>query len=97
MENHAKAPTFTLLAIEGLEIGLRSHIGRRANIENSTDLGLVYNLAETKIDNNGIEVLIDYDIGGFEVSMKDVLVDQVTNSLKNLAEDMTDLLLTQSL
>lgn len=72
IENHADAPTLTLLAVQSLEICFWSHIRRRANVEDSADLGRMDDLAEAEIYDDRVELLIDDNVRRLEVAMKDI-------------------------
>lgn len=76
IENHADTPTLALLAVQSLKICLWSHIRRGANVEDSADFGRMDDFAEAEIYDDWIELLIDDDVGGLEVSMKNIDADQ---------------------
>lgn len=62
IENHADAPTLALFTVKCFDIGLRSHIRRRANVEDSADLCRVDDLAEPEVNDDRVELLIYDDV-----------------------------------
>ena len=95
IEDHADAPTLTFLAVQRLEVCFWSHIRRRANVEDPANLGRMDDFAEAEVYDDRVELFVDYDVGGLEVSMENIDADQRANRFQYLAKDMTSLLFTE--
>lgn len=79
-EYHAKWPTITLLTVKSSQIGLWSHVWRRANIERSHYFLGHDHLAEPKIDNFRFQQRRYDDVGWLQVPMNDAILRDCLSS-----------------